>query len=43
MVAVIVVSPRDQILGMLAFTAVGAVLYLVKAGLVRRRGVATIS
>lgn len=43
MVAVIVVSPRDQILGVLAFTAVGAVLYLVKAGLVRRRGVATLS
>jgi basic amino acid/polyamine antiporter, APA family len=43
MFAVIVVSPRGQILGLLALTAITALLYLFKAGLVRRRRAVTLS
>jgi len=41
MLAVIIVSPRGQILGLLALTAVAALLYLLKTGVTHRRRVAS--
>lgn len=43
MLAVVVVAPRGQILGLLALTVVAALLYLFKVGVVRRRQAATLS
>lgn len=43
MLVVIVVSPRGQILGLLALTGVAALLYLFKAGAARRSRAATLS
>lgn len=43
MLAVIIVSPRGQILGMLVLTAVAAVLYLLKSSVARRRRAASLA
>lgn len=43
MLAVIIVSPRGQILGLLVLTAIAALLYFFRSGIARRRRAATLS